>query len=154
MGAHPDDIEALAGATVAGVCVVMHMRSIFSNTSSCVTSNTNCREPALRKQGTPVYFIIVTDGNKGCGAAFCQDYSTDQIASCAHRPFHTHASTMEFFTCFTCCKMRHMLHHAFYMPPGRSALCCSLTGRAPPPRAHAGVPRRRPSRCAVSRVLQ
>jgi hypothetical protein len=37
---------------------------------------------ALRAQGTPVYFIIITNGNKGCGAAFCQNFSTDQIAEC------------------------------------------------------------------------
>ncbi len=37
---------------------------------------------ALRSQGTPVYFIIITNGNKGCGAQFCENYSTDQISSC------------------------------------------------------------------------
>jgi hypothetical protein len=39
---------------------------------------------ALRAQGTPVYFIIITNGNKGCGAAFCQNFSTDQIAECMY----------------------------------------------------------------------
>jgi hypothetical protein len=37
---------------------------------------------ACSSQRTNVHFIILTNGNKGCGAAFCQNFSTDEIASC------------------------------------------------------------------------
>jgi hypothetical protein len=50
----------------------------------CGTATFNTSpQPALRAQGTAVYFVIITNGNKGCGAQFCQNFTTDQIASCA-----------------------------------------------------------------------
>ena len=75
VGAHPDDIEALAGATIAGGVT-------RRNVCGTATFNT-APQTALRAQGTAVYFVIITNGNKGCGAQFCQNFTTDQIASCA-----------------------------------------------------------------------
>jgi len=38
--------------------------------------------PALTAQGTSVIFIIITNGDKGCGASFCANFTQQQIASC------------------------------------------------------------------------
>src|SRR4051812_17207868 len=51
--AHPDDIEGCAGGTVA----------------------------LLRDQGTTVYYIIVTNGDKGCGSPICANFTSEQIAA-------------------------------------------------------------------------
>jgi len=51
--AHPDDIECFAGGLVS----------------------------SLRQQGTTVYYVIVTNGDKGCGNPFCQNYTTAEIAA-------------------------------------------------------------------------
>jgi len=52
ISAHPDDIEASAGGLVY----------------------------MLTTQGTKVSYIIVTNGDKGCGAAFCANWSSEEIA--------------------------------------------------------------------------
>jgi len=52
ISAHPDDIEACAGGLVS----------------------------LLTAQGTKVSYVIVTNGDKGCGAAFCLNWSSEQIA--------------------------------------------------------------------------
>jgi LmbE family N-acetylglucosaminyl deacetylase len=53
VGAHPDDIEAGAGGLVS----------------------------MLTAQNTQVIYVITTNGDKGCGAPFCQNYTSVQIAS-------------------------------------------------------------------------
>jgi len=51
--AHPDDVEGSSGPIV----------------------------PLLRSQGTQVYYVIFTNGDKGCAAAFCAGWSSEQIAA-------------------------------------------------------------------------
>jgi len=51
--AHPDDIEGCGGGLVA----------------------------LLRQQGTPVYYLIVTNGDKGCANTMCQNWTTEEIAA-------------------------------------------------------------------------
>jgi len=52
ISAHPDDIEGCAGATVY----------------------------LLRQLSINVYYTIVTNGDKGCSAAFCLNWTSEQIA--------------------------------------------------------------------------
>eukprot|EP01113_Clastostelium_recurvatum_P026220 TRINITY_DN3147_c0_g1_i1.p1 TRINITY_DN3147_c0_g1~~TRINITY_DN3147_c0_g1_i1.p1 ORF type:complete len:270 (+),score=44.91 TRINITY_DN3147_c0_g1_i1:172-981(+) len=51
--AHPDDIEGTCGGTVA----------------------------LMAKFNVEVYYLIVTNGDKGCGVPFCANYTREQIAS-------------------------------------------------------------------------
>jgi len=52
IAAHPDDIEACAGGLVA----------------------------KLTEQNTQVFYVIVTNGDKGCGAPFCMNWSSEHLA--------------------------------------------------------------------------
>eukprot|EP01116_Phalansterium_solitarium_P025655 TRINITY_DN9917_c0_g1_i2.p1 TRINITY_DN9917_c0_g1~~TRINITY_DN9917_c0_g1_i2.p1 ORF type:complete len:299 (+),score=42.13 TRINITY_DN9917_c0_g1_i2:44-898(+) len=52
VSAHPDDIEAGAGSTIS----------------------------LLTAQGTQVYYVIVTNGDKGCLSAICANWTSEQIA--------------------------------------------------------------------------
>eukprot|EP01116_Phalansterium_solitarium_P021546 TRINITY_DN6744_c0_g1_i2.p1 TRINITY_DN6744_c0_g1~~TRINITY_DN6744_c0_g1_i2.p1 ORF type:complete len:145 (+),score=2.18 TRINITY_DN6744_c0_g1_i2:76-510(+) len=52
VSAHPDDIENCAGATVS----------------------------LLTQLGIQVYYVIVTNGDKGCSADFCLNFTAPQIA--------------------------------------------------------------------------
>jgi len=52
ISAHPDDIEACAGGLIA----------------------------SLTSQNIPVYYVILTNGDKGCSNPICQDWSPEQIA--------------------------------------------------------------------------
>ena len=36
------------------------------------------------RQGTVINIIIITNGDKGCGAAFCQNYTSPDIAAVRH----------------------------------------------------------------------
>jgi LmbE family N-acetylglucosaminyl deacetylase len=66
--AHPDDLEALAGATVAALV------------NQVGSSSARFARAADAPQGSAVNIIIITNGDKGCSAAFCQNYTSDQIA--------------------------------------------------------------------------
>lgn len=70
ISAHPDDIEAAAG--------------IFFFSSSFCKINSCCFEGGLvlllTKQGTKVYYLILTNGDKGCSNPICQDWNSEQIA--------------------------------------------------------------------------
>jgi len=52
IGAHPDDIEGTVGGTVA----------------------------LLTDQGTELFYLIVTNGDKGCSNPICSNWTTEQIA--------------------------------------------------------------------------
>lgn len=52
VSAHPDDIEASAGGLIA----------------------------QLTAQGTTVYYMILTNGDKGCGNPKCENWTSEQIA--------------------------------------------------------------------------
>jgi len=54
ISAHPDDIEACAGGLI----------SILSS----------------QPKPPQVYYVIATNGDKGCAASFCQNWSSEQIA--------------------------------------------------------------------------
>jgi len=57
LGAHPDDIEAGAGGLVG----------------------------LLTAQGTKVVYVITTNGDKGCGSPFCQNYTSQQLAQARYQ---------------------------------------------------------------------
>jgi len=57
LGAHPDDIEAGAGGLVG----------------------------LLTAQGTKVVYVITTNGDKGCGSPFCQNYTSQQLAAARYQ---------------------------------------------------------------------
>jgi len=52
VSAHPDDIEGCIGGTVS----------------------------MLTDQGTNVYYLIITNGDKGCGAPFCMNWTSQHIS--------------------------------------------------------------------------
>jgi len=57
IGAHPDDIEGCSGGLVS----------------------------ALIAQKTQVFYVIVTNGDKGCGNTFCRNWTTEHIAFVRHQ---------------------------------------------------------------------
>jgi len=53
IAAHPDDVEGSVGGTVA----------------------------LLTQAGVQVYYLIITNGDKGCGTTFCENYTCAQIGA-------------------------------------------------------------------------
>jgi len=67
ISAHPDDIEASAGGLI----------SILT---------------AQKPKPPQIYYVILTNGDKGCAASFCQNWTSEHIAEARHQEA-LHAAT-------------------------------------------------------------